>query len=114
MDLQLDRTNAVLAAFVALVVLTGAFFALAPKAFAEKSDCPAGDVCVWEGPTFGGNRAFFAGSETGCHSLANIDPKSAYNHTGNHAAILVNLAGLAPGEAISDITPAFTGELCIN
>lgn len=112
MNIQLDRSNVLLSGLVALVFAT-AFFAFAPKAFAEKSDCPAGDVCVWEGPTFGGGRAFFAGSETGCHALANINPKSAFNHTGNHTAILVNLAGMAPGESISDITPAFQGELCI-
>lgn len=117
MSFELDRRSIFLGALIALVVLASALWAVAPKASAgllEKSDCPAGFICVWEGPTFGGNRAFFSGSETGCHSLANIDPKSAYNHTGNHTAILVGLTSIGPGGTVSDITPAFTGELCIS
>jgi hypothetical protein len=114
-DVQLDKRNLLLSALVGLMMLVGAFFALTPEASAlEKSDCPAGYVCVWEGPTFGGNRAFFAGSETGCHGLANINPRSAFNHTGNHGAIFPGLVGLGPGESFSNLGSPYTGELCIT
>lgn len=45
----------------------------------NKSDCPSGKACFWEGSTYGGNRAFFD-EVVGCHSLANIDVHSYYNH----------------------------------
>jgi hypothetical protein len=45
----------------------------------NKSDCPSGKACFWEGSTYGGNRAFFE-EVVGCHSLANIDAHSYYNH----------------------------------
>jgi len=113
-NVELDARNVLLSAFVALLVSASAFLALTPKAFAAKSDCPAGDVCVWSGPTFGGSRAFFAGSETGCHSLAAINPRSAYNHTGNHVAVFPGLTFLSPGESFSNLGSPFTGSLCIE
>lgn len=87
-----------------------------------KEDCPPGDVCVWEGPTFGGNRAFFAGSETGTHTLENITPHSAYNHTGNHTAVFPewyfgsccpNLI-LSPGQSESNRTSSHHTTLIIS
>lgn len=58
------------------------------------SECPGSYICFWTGPTYGqsecrsGENCFsaFHGYETGCHALANIDPQSMYNHTGEHWA----------------------------
>lgn len=76
------------------------------------SECPAATVCFWSGKTFGRGEvepglnafSFFNGFETGCHALANINPQSVFNHTGEHLAVLfvgifgeVEL-GISPGE----------------
>jgi hypothetical protein len=87
-------------------------------AAAEKSDCPAGYICAWEGPTFGGARTQFAGSDAGTKALANIDPRSAYNHTGNHTGVFntwytgccPNLI-LGPGQAEGNRATPYGGEL---
>lgn len=58
------------------------------------SECPASYICFWTGKTYGqaeckaGENCFsaFHGYETGSHALANIDPQSMYNHTGEHYA----------------------------
>lgn len=85
---------------------------LPSTASASKSECAAGDVCFWSGKTFGraecesGLNCFshFHGYETGSHALANINPQSVWNHTGNHTAIFyVGLfgkveLGVYPGE----------------
>ena len=113
-NVQLDTRNVFLTALIALVVLASAFLALAPRALAAKSDCPPADVCVWAGPAFGGDRAFFAGSDTGCHALAAINPRSAFNHTGTRVAVFPGLTSLFPGESFSNLGSPFTGSLCIE
>jgi hypothetical protein len=115
-NLELDRRNVSLSALVALVVLASAFLALASKASASttvKSDCPAGKICLWAGPTFGGQQSFWNASETGCHALANIDPQSAYNHTSNRHATLTGFTTIGHETSIG-WGFEYTGELCIN
>jgi hypothetical protein len=106
-----------LGGLIALVVLTCALLTVAPKASASvenKSDCPAGKICLWSGPTFGGQQSFWNGSETGYHALENIDPQSVYNHTGNHTAVFfigpfnVEL-GVGPGETFQFGSPYTKG-----
>lgn len=114
--------RAKLLAVMATVMALVGVGVLPSTAAAEKSDCPAGYLCVWEGPTFGGNRAFFAGSETGTHTLAGIDPRSAYNHTGNHEGLFWDwYAGppelymyLGPGEAVKERPTPYTDDLIIS
>ena len=113
MDLQLDTRNVFPSVLIALVVAAG-FLILTPQASAEKSDCPAGKICVWAGPTFGGAAAFFDGSETGCKALSSIDPRSAWNHTGNHTASFPSgTLPLGPGGSFSERLP-YTGSMCIS
>jgi hypothetical protein len=101
---------------VALVVLAGAFFALAPKASAgttDKSDCPSGKICLWAGPTFGGQQSFWNASETGCHALANINPQSAYNNTSNRHATLTGFTTIGHGASVG-WGFEYGGQLCID
>lgn len=106
---------------IVLVVLTCAFLVIAPKASAgteDKSDCPAAKICLWSGPTFGGQQSFWNGYETGYHALENIDPQSVYNHTGNHVAIFYigpfgTELGVYPGETFQFGSP-YTGGFTIS
>lgn len=107
------RKNVLLSTLIALVVMAGAFLALAPEAMAERSECPAGKICLWSGPTYGGQKSFWNGYETGCHALANIDPESMWNHTGEHYATMPGLGMTAPGVYWGWGYP-YTGELCIS
>jgi Peptidase inhibitor family I36 len=108
-----DARNVLLGTVVALAMLAGALLVLAPTASANREDCPAGRICLWSGPTFGGDRAFFEGSATGCHSLANIDPRSGWNHTGNHTAEFPFSRTIGPGASFSNIFP-WGGNVCIS
>ena len=56
---------------------------------------------------------FFNGSETGCHSLANIDPQSIWNHTGNHTATFPFARTISPGQSFANMFP-WGGEVCIS
>lgn len=58
-------------------------------------DCPEGAVCLWEGPTYGGSRAFFSGSETGCKPLNNISAHSVYDRS-NHSIGIYFTGGYPP------------------
>lgn len=71
------------AVMVALVLFAIAYLALAPHASANTTDCPSGKICLWSGPTFGGEKSFWNASETGCHALEGIDPQSLRNNTTN-------------------------------
>lgn len=116
MNNQLDTRSVFLSVLVALLMLASAFLALAPEVSAgttDKSDCPAGKICLWSGPTFGGQQSFWNGSETGCHALENIDPQSVYNHTGNHNATFPGLGTIVPGSSFT-FSPAWTGSMCID
>jgi len=98
-----------------LAVMIGTFFTLAPKASAATEDCPAGKICLWAGKTFGGQQAFFDGSETGCKSLSNIDPGSMRNHTGNHTATFFpGPVAIGPGLEFNFGEPGYTGSMCID
>jgi hypothetical protein len=81
-----------------------------------KSDCPLGKACLWEGPTYGGNRAFFS-EEKGCHSLANITPHSWYNHMSGGFMAFKPSNGteflVFTGESFNN-QPGFSGTMCIN
>lgn len=82
-------------------VLAFALIAMAgspPKAAAVTSECPAGDVCVWSGGTFGGLPEFIPGSETGCHSFP-FEGHSARNHTGNKT-VYFGSSSIGPGGEI--------------
>lgn len=81
-----------------------------PKAAADTGDCPAGYVCVWEGPTFGGQHKFYTGQETFCHKWVDFEGKSARNHTGEHTACFESSC-IAPGAEI-DLNRVF--EVCIQ
>jgi hypothetical protein len=111
-----------LSGLLALVVLTSALLVGASTASAtidEKSDCPSGKICLWSGPTFGGQQSFWNGSETGCHALENIDPQSMWNHTGNHTAVFFvgvfgeTELGIGPGETFQWGSP-YTRGFCIR
>jgi hypothetical protein len=114
---RLVKTNLLASALIAVAVVTGALLALAPKASAVKSDCPFGYVCLWSGPTYGGSAAFFQGSELGVKSLANIDPRSAWNHTANK---IVGVTGgsfesvLWEGGSFDNLSSGYTGHIVIN
>jgi len=109
---QAEARNVVLSILIALVVLASAALVLAPTASANKEDCPSGKLCLWSGPTFGEARAFFTESETGCHSLANIDPRSGWNRT-SHLAIFPYIKTIAPGGEFKNEFP-WGGEVCIE
>lgn len=102
-----------LSALVALALLGAALFVVTPTASANREECPEGRICLWSGPTFGEARAFFNGFETGCHSLASIDPRSGWNHTGNHTAIFPFIKTIRPGQSFSNEFP-WGGEVCIE
>jgi hypothetical protein len=112
MATPLDRRSMWLAALVALV-LSCAFSAFATKASANRSDCPPGYVCLWEGPTFGGNRAFFPWFDTGTHTLEEINPRSAFNNTGNSTVLFQGTATLYPSYFWSE-RGYYTGTIYIN
>lgn len=102
---------------VAFAAVASMFLALAPHALAEKSECPSGYVCLWSGPTFGGERAFFPGGETGVHTLANIDPRSGWNHTGNKIVALTGgefYSVLFEGDSFSGLSSGYTGHISIE
>jgi hypothetical protein len=114
--MAVNTRNVFLGALIALVMLASALLTIAPKASAEitdKSDCPNGKVCLWSGPTFGGQQSFWNAWETGYHGLENIDPQSVYNRTSNRVAVFfigpfkVEL-GVYPGETFQFGSP-YTG-----
>lgn len=105
----------------AAVIAVAGVSVLPSTAMANKSDCPGGYVCVWTGPTYGGTRSQWAGSETGTKTMASIDPRSAYNHTGNHTAVFPtwfegccpNLI-LSPGQSQGNRPSPYGGDLIIS
>lgn len=111
----MNARNLYLSSLIALVVLACAALVAAPKASANKSDCPSAKICLWSGPTYGGQQSFWNGWETGYHALENIDPQSVWNHTGNHTAIFyVGLwgqveLGVYPGETFQWGSPYTRG-----
>jgi len=112
-NVQVANRNVFLTALVALVMLAGALLVFAPTASANREDCPAGKICLWAGPTYGGERAFFNGSETGCHSLASIDPQSIYNNTTGHTAEFPFSRTIRAGQFFANQFP-WGGEVCIR
>jgi hypothetical protein len=96
-NIHAGTRKTVLSALVALAVLASTLLSFAPPASANREDCPAGSVCLWSGPTYGGQQAFFNGEDTGWHTLSNIDPESGWNHTGNHNVIFQETTTLFPG-----------------
>jgi len=112
-SVQVETRNVLVGVLVTLVLLVGAAFVLTPTASANREDCPEGRICLWSGPTFGEARAFFNGFETGCHSLASIDPRSGWNHTGNHTAIFPFIKTIGPGREFRNEFP-WGGEVCIE
>jgi hypothetical protein len=76
-----------------------------------KNDCGPARICLWSGQSFGGQQSFWNGSDLGFHALANIDPQSVYNHTGERLAIfyvgiLHNVElGIYPGETFQFGSP---------
>ena len=117
MNVEISTKTVLMSALSALAVLVVAFLAMAPKASAVKSDCPAGYVCLWSGPTYGGQQAFFHGSELGVKGLANIDPRSGWNHTGNKIVALTGgefYSVLWEGDAFDNLTTGYTGHIDIS
>jgi hypothetical protein len=112
MDVLLDRRRGFLGLLVAMIAVSGTLLALAPAASADKSDCPAGKICLWSGPTFGGQRSFWDASETGCHALENIDPQSAYNHTSNRHLEMQSFTTILHQTSVG-WGFEFTGGMCI-
>jgi hypothetical protein len=84
--MPVNARNIFLGGLIAFFALACALLTTAPKASADKSDCPSAKICLWDGPTFGGQQSFWNGYETGCHALENIDPSSVYNNTNGHWA----------------------------
>lgn len=118
MDAQLSSRNLLLSGLVALALLASSFLMFAPNAAAlDKSDCPSGKICLWAGPTFGGQQSFWNAWETGCHALANIDPRSAFNNTGNRIAQFTGgqfYSLLWPSDSFSNLSSGYTGHMCIS
>jgi Peptidase inhibitor family I36 len=86
-----------------------------------REECPGGYVCAWTGPTFGGERRQWAGSEIGCHSHAFTGFESVYNHTGNKTVYALNwfpppyeTLTLGPGGYQGNRGAPWGGELCIQ
>jgi len=113
LKIQVDPRHLFMSALVALVLMAGVLLSLAPKASAVTSDCPSGKICLWAGQTFGGQQSFWNAWETGCHALANIDPRSVRNNTGNRTAWLPGWGAVGPGVEVATANP-YTGELCIQ
>jgi Peptidase inhibitor family I36 len=105
-------TRMILGLAIGFAALAFAMVGSPSRASADTSDCPAADVCVWSGGTFGGPHEFFSGSETGCHSLSVI-VHSARNHTGNHTATF-GFAGESPTAPGAEIDLQGVTQLCIN
>lgn len=115
MDFPFDRRSLLLSGLITLVLFCCALLAVAPKSFAVTSDCPAGKICLWSGPTYGGDRSFWEASQTGCHALENIDPTSVRNNTDNRLATFPGVLGSPLGHTkeFSFLNP-YTGQLCID
>lgn len=114
MDVRLDK-RMLLSGLIALALFSCALLAQPPKSFAVTSDCPAGKICLWSGPTFGGDRSFWEASQTGCHALENIDPTSMRNNTDNRLATLPGVLGSPVGHTQEfSFLNDYTGQLCID
>jgi Peptidase inhibitor family I36 len=109
MELSLERK--LLSGLLALALLVVAVAAYAPQAKADQSDCPGQTVCLWSGYTYGGSRAFFAASETGCHGLGAINPQSLYNNTSNRRVTWPVAVG--PGGTYQWLSP-WSGYVCFE
>lgn len=100
------KRSATLSALVSLALVASAFFAFAPAASADYGDCPSQKICLWAGPTYGGQRAFFDASDTGWKSLANIDPRSVRNNTSNRHVYFPEWgATWGPGQSQNNLLP---------
>lgn len=102
-------TRVILGLAIGFAALAFAMIGSPPKAAAVTTDCPASDICVWEGGTFGGTHHFYSGSETGCHSFG-FPAHSARNHTGNHTATFGS-SSIGPS---AEIDLNGTTSLCID
>jgi peptidase inhibitor family I36 len=115
MDIRLDRRNVLLSGLITLVLFGCALLAFAPRSLAVTNDCPAGKICLWSGPTFGGDKSFWSESDTGCHALENIDPTSMRNNTDNRLATLPGVLGSPLGHTKEfTFLNDYTGQLCID
>jgi len=103
-----------LSALMTLTILAAALFVSTPKASASFESCASTKVCLWAGENGTGEMRVFNGEDLGCKTLADIDPKSIYNHTGNKF-VLVPGRGLVigPGFAINT-EQKITGVICIE
>lgn len=113
MPTQISIGRAAWQAVALLGLLVAMTFALTTDASANRSDCPSGKICLWSGPTFGEQQAFF--EDTGCKPLNNIDPRSGFNNTNNRIFSLQQwpYATIWWGESWSNGSP-YTGEICIS
>jgi hypothetical protein len=89
-----------------LALMASASAVLAPSAVADRSDCPAQYLCLWDGPTYGGARAQF--HDNGWQNLTdwgfNDITSSVFNNTNRWATIAEHINGggmktcFSPGE----------------
>lgn len=90
------RKATCLASCLALAILGNA--ALAPQALADRSDCPSQFLCVWDGPTYGGERKQF--HDNGWQNLTNFGfndrTSSVYNNTNRYAQLSEHINGGGP------------------
>jgi hypothetical protein len=80
---------------VALIAVAIAGAVLVPPASADRSDCPAQYVCLWDGPTYGSARAQF--HDNGWQNLTdwgfNDLTSSVFNNTNRYATLAEHING---------------------
>jgi len=101
------RWTVALATCFSLALTLGAVFA--PTASANREDCPAQYVCLWDGPTFGEDRRQF--HDNGLQNLSDFSfndrTSSIFNNTNRWAAIYEHAWGgggrrcIRPGQSYS-------------
>jgi hypothetical protein len=115
MNLRLNIRNIVFSGLITLALAGCALLAVASSSLAVTNDCPAGKICLWSGPTYGGDRSFWNESDTGCHALESIDPTSMRNNTDNRLATLPGVLGSPVGHTQEfSFLNDYMGQLCID
>ena len=97
-----------------LVLAIAGSTAFASSAVADRSECPSQELCLWDGPTYGGGRADF--HDNNWTNLSGFDDitSSVYNNTNRWAIVASDpngggswIACLAPGGFTSFNTGGF-------
>ncbi|MDO8188562.1 peptidase inhibitor family I36 protein [Conexibacter sp. JD483] len=105
------RLRAALLALLLAAAVACALFVTAPKASADRADCPGHAVCIWSGPTFGGQLSWFSENDIGCHPHPDNTPiRSAFNRS--TWDVRIGGWGYLQESNFKDNLPNITGEVC--